>query len=140
MNNQSLWIGRILSGLMSVFLLLDSGMKMLKAAPAVKGTIDLGYPDSVVVGIGVALFISTIVYLVPRTAFLGAILLTGYLGGAVASQVRVGNPLFSHILFPVYVAVVVWLGIYLRDAGLNTYLPLRRATISDARPVLLGNR
>jgi hypothetical protein len=140
MNNKSLWIGRVLSGLMSAFLLLDSGMKMVKAAPAVKGTIDLGYPDSVVVGIGIALFISTILYLIPRTAVLGAIFLTGYLGGAVASQVRVGNPVFSHILFPVYVAIVVWLGIYLRDAGLSTLLSLRRATTSDARPVLLGSR
>ena len=136
MNNKSLWIGRSLSGLMGAFLLLDSVMKMMKAVPAVQATLELGYPESAVAGIGIALFISTILYLIPRTAVLGAILLTGYLGGAVASQVRVGNPLFSHILFPVYIAVVVWFGIYLRDTGLNAFLSLRRATTSNAHPVL----
>ena len=140
MNKKSLWTGRILSGLMGAFLLLDSLMKIMRASAAVKGTTELGYSESVVVAIGATLFISTITYLIPRTAILGAILLSGYLGGAVASQVRVGNPFFSHVLFPVYVAVVVWLGIFLRDAGLHALLPLRRATTSTAHPVLRDNR
>lgn len=140
MKNKSLWIGRILSWLTGAFLLLDSVMKMMKAAPAVKGTTDLGYSESVVAGIGITLFISAILYLIPRSAVMGAILLPGYLGGAVASQVRVGDPLFSHILFPVYVAVLVWLGIFLRDARLHALLPLRRTTTSDGRPVLRDNR
>lgn len=140
MNNKNLWIGRTLSGLAAVFLLLDSAMKVVKAAPAVKGTVELGYPESAVTGIGVALLVSTILYLIPRSAILGAILLTGYLGGAVASQVRVENPLFSYTLFPVYVAVFVWLGLFLRDAGLRALVPLRDGTTSGVRPVLPDNR
>lgn len=140
MNNKSLWIGRGLSGLVSAFLLLDSVMKIVKAAPAVQGTMELGYPESAVAGIGIALFISTILYLIPRTAVLGAILLTGYLGGAVASQLRVGNPLFSHILVPAYIGAAAWLGVFLRARGVHTLLPLRRVATSNARPTPLGSR
>jgi DoxX-like protein len=140
MTNKNFWIGRTLSGLAAVFLLLDSVMKVVKAAPAVKGTVELGYPESAVIGIGVALLIGTVLYLIPRTAILGAILLTGYLGGAVASQVRVANPLFSHILFPVYVAVFVWLGLFLRDAGLRALVWPRDGATSGVRPVLPDNR
>ena len=110
-----MWAGRIISALIVVLLFMDAVMKIVKARPSVEGTVQLGYPESVVFRIGVVLLICTILYLIPRTAVLGAVLLTGYLGGAVATQVRVGNPLFTHVLFPVYVGVMVWGGLYLRD-------------------------
>jgi hypothetical protein len=115
----NLLAGRLLSGLVVLFLLMDSGMKLVKASASVKGTIELGYPESVVVGIGILLLACTVLYVIPRTSILGAVLLTGYLGGAVASQVRVGNPLFTHILFPVYFGTLLWVGLYLRDNRLR---------------------
>jgi DoxX-like family len=110
-----LWAGRSLSGFATLFLLVDSAMKLVKAPPAVEGSVQLGYPESVVFGLGVLLLVCIVAYAIPRSAVLGAILLTGYLGGAVATHVRVGNPLFSHTLFPVYVGVMIWGGLYLRD-------------------------
>jgi len=106
-----------------VFLLVDGIMKMMKAPVAVEGSMQLGYPESVVVGIGVLLLVCTFLYAIPRTSILGAVLLTGYLGGAIATQVRVGNPLFSRVLFPVYVGVMVWGGLFLRDSRLRGLLP-----------------
>jgi molybdopterin synthase sulfur carrier subunit len=97
------WVGRIVSGLAVAFLLLDGVMKVLRAQVSVDGTVQLGYPGSLVVGLGVLLLICTLLYLIPQTSVLGAILLTGYLDGAVATQLRAGNPLFSHVFFPVYV-------------------------------------
>ena len=90
-----------------------------------QGTVQLGYPESVVFGLGVVQLVCLVVYLVPRTAVLGAVLWTGYLGGAIATHVRLGNPLFSHVLFPVYVAAMLWLGLWLRDAQLRAVVPLR---------------
>jgi hypothetical protein len=113
--NKRTWIGRIVSILCVLFLLMDSVMKIVKAQPAVEGAVQLGYPESTLVPIGLILLFCTVLYTIPRTAILGAILLTGYLGGAVATQVRVGNPLFTHILFPVYFGVLVWVGLYLRN-------------------------
>jgi hypothetical protein len=124
-SKRRLWAGRIMSGLPTLFLLLDGVMKLVKPAPVVEGTIQLGYPESVIFGLGVVLIGCTILYVIPSTSVLGAMLLTGYLGGAVATHVRVGNPLFSHILFPVYVAVLVWGGLYLRDSRLRALVPLR---------------
>ena len=112
------WAGLIVSDLTIVFLLFDGIMKVMKMRIAVEGTVQLGYPESVVVGIGVLLLVCTLLYLIPRTSIPGAILLTGYLGGAVATQVRAGNPLFTHVLFPVYVGVMVWGGLFLRDKRL----------------------
>jgi hypothetical protein len=120
-----LWAGRILSALPALFLILDAIMKLAKPPFVVQGTIQVGYPENVIVPLGVVLLVCTILYLIPRTAILGAILLTGYLGGAVATHVRHGDPLFSHILFPVYIGVMLWGGIYLRDARLRALLPLR---------------
>jgi hypothetical protein len=117
----------ILSGLATLFLLMDAGGKLAKAAPVVEGTTQLGYPEHVIVGLGVALLVSVLLYAVPQTAVLGAILVTGYLGGAVATHVRVGNPLFTHVLFPVYVAVFVWGGLFLRDRRVRALVPLRSA-------------
>jgi hypothetical protein len=118
--------GRIMSALPALFLLVDGVGKLVKPAPVVQGTVQLGYPESVLLGLGIVLLSCTVLYVIPRTAILGAILLTGYLGGAIATHVRVGSPLFSHILFPVYVAVLLWGGIYLRDERLRALIPLRR--------------
>lgn len=117
--------GWILSSLAIAFLLMDSLGKLMKPKAVVQGTLDLGYPESSITGIGVALLISTLIYVIPRSSFIGAILLTGYLGGAVATNVRVESPLFSHILFPVYLALFVWFGLYLRSIRLRELITNR---------------
>lgn len=119
------WAGHVLSGLAIAFLALDAVGKLLKLAPVMEGTTQLGYPVSSVVGIGVVLLACVILYAVPPTAVLGAVLITGYLGGAIATQVRVGAPLLTHVLFPVYVAAIAWGGLFLRDARVRAVLPLR---------------
>ena len=108
------WTGRILSGLAVLFFLMDGVMKLLKPAPVVEATVHLGYPESDIVGIGVLLLSCTLLYIVPRTSVLGAILLTGYLGGAVASQIRINAGGFSEV-FPVIMAALMWTGLWLRD-------------------------
>jgi DoxX-like family len=120
-----LWTGRIMSGLPALFLLVDGVGKLVKPAPVVEGTVQLGYPESVLLGLGIVLLTCTVLYMIPRTAILGAILLTGYLGGAIATHVRVGSPLFSHTLFPVYIAMLIWGGLYVRDDRLRALIPLR---------------
>lgn len=124
-SKKALWAGRVLSGLAVLFLLFDAGIKLLESPEAVQGTIQLGYPENVVFGLGVVQAVCLLVYLVPRTSVLGAVLWTGYLGGAVATHVRVGDPLFSHVLFPVYVAAFLWVGLWLRDERLRAVLPFR---------------
>jgi hypothetical protein len=102
-SNKMLWAGRVLSTLVVMFLLFDSSIKLLQLAPAMEGTIQLGYPASLIRTIGLILLVCTVLYTIPRTSIVGAILLPGYLGGAVTShtsQLRIGEPLFSHILFP----------------------------------------
>ena len=120
-----LWAGRIMSALPALFLLMDGVMKLAKPEFVVKATVQLGYPESVILGLGIVVLVCVILYIVPRTAVLGAILLTGYLGGAVATHVRVGDPLFSHSLFPVYFAVLLWGGLYLREERLRALIPFR---------------
>jgi hypothetical protein len=119
-----LWAGRILSFLPALFLLLDGVMKLFKPAFVVEATEKLGYPERVIVGIGAALVICTLIYLIPRTAVLGAILLTGYLGGAVATHVRAESGWFE-ILFPVILCTLLWAGLVLRDDRLRTLIPLK---------------
>jgi len=121
-------IGWVLSGLVIAFLLMDATMKLL-ALPIVLETQEpLGFSGAGLArGLGVLLLACTLLYAAPQTAVLGAILLTGYLGGAVVTHVRVGDPLFSHILFGVYVGVFLWLGLYLRDERLRALVPLRTA-------------
>jgi hypothetical protein len=119
-----LWASPIMSGLPALFLLVDGGMKLFKPPVVVETTLQLGYPESAIVGIGVVLLISTILYLIPRTAILGAILLTGYLGGAVATHVRVSAAVFN-IIFPVVFGALLWGGLWLRDRRLQNLLPLR---------------
>jgi hypothetical protein len=111
-----------------LFLLFDSAGKLLQVQPVIDGTLQLGYPRDSVFSLGVVLLSCVVAYAVPRTSALGAMLLTGYLGGAVATHVRVSNPLFSHILFPTYVAALIWGGLILRDARLRVLLPIRRTS------------
>jgi hypothetical protein len=108
-------IGVGLSAIAVLFLLFDAAGKLLKVAPVVAGSNELGYPEDVIRVLGVILSLCVITYLVPRLAIAGAVLLTGYLGGAIATHVRVGSPLLTHILFPAYVAAFVWGGLFLRD-------------------------
>lgn len=117
-----LWTGRVVSGLTAALLLLDGALKALKLPAVVAATVKVGFPESAVAGIGCALLVSTLLYLLPRTSILGAILLTGYLGGAVATHVRLGDPLFSHVLAPVYLAVFVWGGLCLREKRLQALI------------------
>ena len=119
-----LWAGRIVGGLPALFLLVDAIMKFVKPKPVVAETVRLGYPESVIIGLGVVLLASTLLYLIPKTSILGAILLTGYLGGAVATHVRVGDGWFP-ILFPVVFGVLLWAGLWLRDDRLQKLIPLR---------------
>jgi len=120
------WAGRIISAIVVFFLLFDSGIKVLKLAAAVEGTVQAGYPASVVRPIGIVLLACIVFYVIPRASILGAILLTGYLGGATATMVRLSNPGF---FLPVVVGVLAWLGIYLRDAQLRALIPLRRSAL-----------
>jgi hypothetical protein len=124
-SKKALWIGRILSGLGAAFLLTDGAMKLFKPPIVTETCARLGIPESEIVGIGILLLICTGIYLIPRTSIFGAILLTGYLGGAVATHVRVGDPPFSHILFPAYIAAFLWVGLYLREGRLRDLVPLK---------------
>lgn len=123
-SNKRLWAGRIMSGLPTLFLLMDGSMKLYKPQAVVEATVQMGYRESAILGLGVVLVLSTLLYLLPRTAILGAILLTGYLGGAVASQVRVGAVAFN-IIFPVLIGALLWGGLWLRDRRLQGLIPLR---------------
>lgn len=121
----AVWTGRVLSGLMVAFLLFDAAAKLARVEAVVKGTAELGYPIATIVPIGIVLLACVALYLIPRTAILGAVLLTGYLGGAIATHVRVSNPLLSHTLFPIYVAALIWGGLYLRDLRTRALLARR---------------
>jgi hypothetical protein len=118
--------GRVLSSIAVLFLGMDAVMKLMQVPAALEGTKQLGYPVSVVFVLGIVQAVCLAAYLIPRTSILGAILWTGYLGGAIATHVRVGNPLFTHILFPVYVALLLWGGLWLRNQKLRTLLPIVR--------------
>ncbi len=118
----SLWAGRIVVTLVFLLMLFDGGIKVLRLAPAVEGTVRLGYPASVVVPIGLASLVSAFLYVIPRTSILGAVLLTGYLGGATATQVRVQDP---WVFFPIAIGVLVWVGPFLLDERLRALIPLR---------------
>jgi hypothetical protein len=124
-SNARLWGGRVASGIPALFLLVDGAMKLVKPTVVVETTMQLGYPENVIVPLGIMLLASTFLYLVPRTAVLGAILLTGYLGGAVATHVRVGGGAFE-VLFPVIVGALVWGGLVLRDPRVAGLLPTVR--------------
>ena len=118
-SNTSVWVGRVMGGLPALFLLVDAGMKLVKPPFVVEATTKLGYPESVIIGLGVTLLASTLLYMIPKTALLGAILLSGYLGGAVATAV------VFNIVFPVILGALFWGGLWLRDGRLRELLPLR---------------
>lgn len=117
-----LWTARILGSLLILFLLVDGAGKVLRLAPYVEGTAKVGFPDSSLVPLGLVLIVSTLLYAIPRTAVLGAVLLTGYLGGAVATHVRMGQP----FIFPLVFGVITWACLYLRDDRLRALLPVVR--------------
>lgn len=120
--------GYVLSGLVILFLLFDAGLKLVSPETAIKySPASLGWPLDVptMTMLGTLLLIPTLLYIWPRTAILGAILITGYLGGAIATHVRIGSPLFSHCLFGVYLGLMLWGGLWLRDPRLRTLIPLR---------------
>jgi hypothetical protein len=121
------WTGWGLSGLMIAFMLFDGGAKLALEPHVVAATTHIGYPTGVIRALGVIGLACTLLYAIPRTAVLGAILLTGYLGGAIASKVRIEDPLFSSVLFGVYFGLVIWGGLYLRDPQLRAMIPIRRA-------------
>ena len=123
-----LWTGRILSGLVVLFLIFDGTIKLVPLPIVIETMQQLGYPATVELarGLGILLLICTVLYVWPRTSVLGAVLLTGYLGGAIATHVRIGNPLFSHTLFGVYLGLLIWGGLYLRDAEIRALFPIRR--------------
>jgi hypothetical protein len=130
LSKKRLWAGRILSAIPVLFLLADGVMKLIKPAFVVEATARLGYRESIILCLGIVLLTCVALYVIPRTSVLGAILLTGYLGGAVATHVRVGDPLFSHALFPTYLGVMLWGGLYLRDDRVRALIPLRSAKAS----------
>ena len=116
-----LWIGRVISALMILFMLFDAGVKILKLPVAVEGTVRLGYPVSTIQPIGIVALVCVLLYAIPRTSILGAILLSGYLGGAIATQVRVQN---AWLIFPAVLGMLIWAGLYLRDERLRALIPL----------------
>lgn len=116
------WTGRILSGIAVAFLVFDAVGKLMRVEPVVEGTVKLGYRADSVVTVGLLLLAGVVLYVVPRTSLLGAIYLAAYLGGAVATHYRVGSPLLSHVLFPVYVALLLWGGLALRTPRLASLL------------------
>ena len=120
-SKKMLWTGRIISGLCIFLLFVDAIMKVVKSAPSVEGSVQLSWPEHSIQGIGIVLFVCTVVYMIPRTAILGAILLTGYLGGATAIMVRAdmaGHPFF----FPVVFGILVWLGLFLQHEKFRTLI------------------
>ncbi len=120
-SKKMLWAGYIISALPVLLLLFSGVMKLAKPPSVVEGFVRFGYPESVILGIGIVELACVVIYVIPRTAVLGAILLTGYLGGATATHVRVGEPFFA----PIVLGILVWGGLYLRDARLRALLPLR---------------
>lgn len=121
-SKKMLWAGWIMSALPALLLLMSGVMKLMRPAPALEGFVHLGYPESLAVGIGIVELTCVALYVIPRSAVLGAILLTGYLGGATATHLRIGEPFYM----PVLLGVLVWGGLFLRDERLRALLPLRR--------------
>jgi hypothetical protein len=120
-SKKMLWAGYIISALPVLMLIVSGAMKLVKSAPVVEGFVRFGYPESLALGIGLVELACVAIYVIPRTSVLGAILLTGYLGGATATHLRIGDPFFA----PIVLGVLVWGGLFLRDARLRALLPLR---------------
>lgn len=124
-SRRNLYVGYAMSGLVIAFMIMDFGMKLAGLPIVAETGAQLGWGPGTGRTLGIILMICTALYAYPRTAVLGAVLLTGYLGGAVATQMRVGNPLFSHLLFGVYLGIFVWGGLWFRDPRVRALLPLR---------------
>jgi hypothetical protein len=124
-SGKALWGGRILSGLFILFMIFDGGIKLVPLDIVLQTSAELELPSTIAFarGLGILALLCTALYAYPRTSILGAILLTGYLGGAILTQLRMGNPLFSHLLFGVYLGLIMWGGLYLRDARLRVLIP-----------------
>jgi hypothetical protein len=123
-SNKRIWVGRVVSALPVLFLLFDGVIHMMRIPAVVEGFAKAGFPISTALPLGIIEIICIVLYAIPRTSVLGAILLTGYLGGAVATNVRQQLPMFGYVLFPVYVAVFIWGGLWLRDARVRSLIPL----------------
>lgn len=124
----TLWVGRVMSGIVILFLTFDGAIKLIPIQIVTETMVQLGYPPSEGIArlLGVLTLLCTALYVIPRTSVLGAILLTGYLGGAMATHLRVGSPLFSHLLFGLYLGLLAWGGLYLRDERVRAIIPLLR--------------
>ena len=122
------WTGYIMSGLVILFLLFDGGIKLVPLEIVTQTSGEIGLPTDVGFArlLGILTLIGVVLYAVPQTAVLGAIILTGYMGGAIATHLRIGSPLFSHVLFGFYLGVLIWGGLYLRDPRLRRLIPFRR--------------
>jgi hypothetical protein len=120
-----IWAGRSASALVILFLLADAGAKLLVLEPVAQASREIGYPVGLTQPLGTIILACALLYAIPRTAVLGAVFITGLLGGAVAAQLRIGSPLLSHVLFGVYVGVLAWGGLWLRDGRLRALMPLR---------------
>lgn len=126
-SNAALWTGRVMSAAVILFLIFDATIKLIPIQPVIESMVQLGYPGTVGLarGIGILELACVVLYAWPRTSGLGSILLTGLLGGAIATHLRVGSPVFTHLLFGLYLGLFVWGGLYLRDPRLRTLMPLR---------------
>ena len=124
--NWTFWLGWVLSGLFIAFMIFDAGIKLVVLQPVIDSMTELGYPVEYARLLGVLSLVGTLLYAIPRTSVLGAVLLTAYLGGAVSAHVRIGSPLFSHDLFGVYMGLFAWGGIWLRNARLRAIFPIIR--------------
>jgi hypothetical protein len=124
--NWSYWLGWVLSGLFILFMIFDGGIKLVVIQPVIDTMTQLGYPIEYARLLGVLSLVCTLLYAIPRTSVLGAVLLTAYLGGAVSAHVRIGSPLFSHDLFGVYMGLFAWGGLWLRNARLRAIFPIVR--------------
>jgi hypothetical protein len=127
------WTGRVLSTLVVLFLIFDGLIKLLNIEAVQKATLELGYPQSTTLAIGIIVLTCAALYAFPRTAVLGAVLVTALCGGAIASQLRIGSPMFSHVLFGFYLALVAWGGLWLRSDDVRSMLPLT-ASLAGANP------
>ena len=126
-SNKALWTGRIISGIVILFLLVDGGIKLIPIEAVITTSRELAIPEHLARTLGVLTLVGTLLYAWPRTSVLGAIFLTGYLGGAIYVHVRAGSPLLSHTLFGVYLGLLIWGGLYLRDGMVRALIPLRQS-------------
>lgn len=125
-SKMALWAGRVISGIVILFLVFDGGIKLIPLDIVLTTSRELGIPENLARTLGVLTLLGTALYAFPRTSVLGAIILTGYIGGAIYVHVRADSPLFSHTLFGVYLAVLIWAGLYLRDPLLRALIPFRQ--------------